>query len=187
MRIESSVTAVTWLPFAALDALPNMPLGFAVAHYDEPPGDGSATWTSCVTPTAFREANELRAWIEMDGGEIVAHGRGGRSVHSRRRPGARHRADHVSRDRVSGHPARSPRWGRGGCDSSRRSEAESACPRRGCWTASRTSTSVRRSPGRRWSSSFTPTARRRAGSLRPARFRATRSTTPRGGSLPSRV
>ena len=39
MRIESSVTAVTWLPFAALDALPNMPLGFAVAHYDEPPGE----------------------------------------------------------------------------------------------------------------------------------------------------
>ena len=80
MRVESSVTAITWLPFAALDALPNMPLGFAVAHYDEPPGDRLTDIDALREADAFREANELRAWIEVEGGEIVAHGRGGRGV-----------------------------------------------------------------------------------------------------------
>src|SRR4051812_41099365 len=80
MRVESSVTAITWLPFAALDALPNMPLGFAVAHYDEPPGDLLSDLDALREADAFREANELRAWIEVDGGQIVAHGREGRGV-----------------------------------------------------------------------------------------------------------
>ena len=80
MRIESSVTAITWLPFAALDALPNMPLGFAVAHYDEPPGKRLRDLDQLREADAFREANELRAWIEVEGGEIVAHGRDGRGV-----------------------------------------------------------------------------------------------------------
>ncbi|HKG10416.1 MAG TPA: cyclic nucleotide-binding domain-containing protein [Gaiellaceae bacterium] len=80
MRVESSVTAITWLPFAALDALPNMPFGFAVAHYDEPPGERLRDIDALREADAFREANELRAWIEVEGGEIVAHGRGGRGV-----------------------------------------------------------------------------------------------------------
>jgi hypothetical protein len=80
MRVESSVTAITWLPFAALDALPNMPLGFAVAHYDEPPGDRLLDLDALREADAFREANELRAWIEVEGGEIVAHGRDGRGL-----------------------------------------------------------------------------------------------------------
>ena len=29
---------------------------------------------------AFREANELRAWIEVDGGEVVDYGQTGRSL-----------------------------------------------------------------------------------------------------------
>ena len=78
VRVESSVTAITWLPFAALDALPNMPLGFAVAHYDEPPGDRLTDIDGLREADAFREANDLRAWIEVDGGEIVAHGDEGR-------------------------------------------------------------------------------------------------------------
>jgi Cyclic nucleotide-binding domain len=80
MRVESSVTAITWLPFAALDALPNMPLGFAVAHYDEPPGDRLHDLDELREADSFREANELRAWIEVEGGEIVGHGRDGRGV-----------------------------------------------------------------------------------------------------------
>lgn len=80
MRVESSVTAITWLPFAALDALPNMPLGSAVAHYDEPPGDRLRDVDELREADAFREANELRAWIEVNDGEIVAHGREGRGV-----------------------------------------------------------------------------------------------------------
>ena len=74
------MTAITWLPFAALDALPNLPLGFAVAHYDEPPGDRLPDLDSLREADAFREANELRAWIEVEGGEIVAHAREGRGL-----------------------------------------------------------------------------------------------------------
>jgi Cyclic nucleotide-binding domain len=80
VRVESSVTAITWLPFAALDALPNMPLGFAVAHYDEPPGERLGDLDRLREADAFREANELRAWIEVEEGVIVAHGRDGRGV-----------------------------------------------------------------------------------------------------------
>jgi Cyclic nucleotide-binding domain len=80
MRVESSITAITWLPFAALDALPNMPFGFAVAHYDEPPGERLVDVDALRDADAFREANELRAWIDVEGGEIVAHGREGRGV-----------------------------------------------------------------------------------------------------------
>jgi Cyclic nucleotide-binding domain len=80
VRVESSVTAITWLPFAALDALPNMPLGFAVAHYDEPPGDRLRDVDALREADAFREANELRAWIEVDDDSIVDHGREGRGL-----------------------------------------------------------------------------------------------------------
>jgi hypothetical protein len=80
VRVESSITAITWLPFAALDALPNMPLGFAVAHYDEPPGERLRDLDRLREADAFREANELRAWIEVEVGEVVAHGHDGRGV-----------------------------------------------------------------------------------------------------------
>jgi Cyclic nucleotide-binding domain len=80
VRIESSVTAITWLPFAALDALPNMPLGFAVAHYDEPPGELLGDVDRLREADAFREANQLSAWIEAEGGEILGHGHEGRGL-----------------------------------------------------------------------------------------------------------
>ncbi len=37
MRIAASATAITWLPFEALERMPFVPLELAVAHYDEPP------------------------------------------------------------------------------------------------------------------------------------------------------
>jgi Cyclic nucleotide-binding domain len=80
MRIESSVTAITWLPFALLDAMPNLPLGIAVAHYDEPPPDPLHDLDGLRDADTFREANELRAWIAVEDGRIVDHGRDGRGV-----------------------------------------------------------------------------------------------------------
>jgi Cyclic nucleotide-binding domain len=80
MRIESSVTAITWLPFAALDALPELPIGLAVAHYDEPPGEVLGDLDELRDADRFREANQLRGWIEVEHGEIVDYGRDGRSV-----------------------------------------------------------------------------------------------------------
>lgn len=80
MRIHASATAITWLPFAALDRIPVVPLELAVAHYDEPPPDVVPDLDELRRQDAFREANELLAWIEVDGGKIVEYGQSGRSL-----------------------------------------------------------------------------------------------------------
>lgn len=86
MRVDSAITAITWLPFGALDALPNLPLGLAVAHYDEPPPLVLGDLDELRRADRFREANELRAWIEIEGGEILAFGHDGRGVGGGRIP-----------------------------------------------------------------------------------------------------
>jgi hypothetical protein len=80
MRIEGTATAITWLPFAALDGMAVVPLELAVAHYDEPPPEIVPDLDELRRQDAFREANELRAWIEVVGGEIVDYGQRGRSL-----------------------------------------------------------------------------------------------------------
>jgi Cyclic nucleotide-binding domain len=80
MRIESSVTAITWLPFAALDSLPELPIGIAVAHHDEPPPALLGDLDEMRDADRFREANLLQGWIEVDAGRIVDYGRDGRSL-----------------------------------------------------------------------------------------------------------
>jgi len=80
MRVDASATAITWLPFAALDRLKVVPLELAVAHYDEPPPEVAPDLDELRLRDAFREANELTAWIEVDAGEIVDYGQSGRSL-----------------------------------------------------------------------------------------------------------
>jgi Cyclic nucleotide-binding domain len=80
MRVDASATAITWLPFEALDRLKAVPLELAVAHRDEPPPDVVPDLDELRQRDAFREANELTAWIELDGGEIVDYGQSGRSL-----------------------------------------------------------------------------------------------------------
>jgi hypothetical protein len=79
-RLEASATAITWLPFDALDHLRFVPLELAVAHYDEPPPEVVPDLDELRRSDAFREANELRAWIQVDAGEIVDYGQSGRSL-----------------------------------------------------------------------------------------------------------
>lgn len=80
MRIEASATAITWLPFAALDRINSIPLELAVAHYDEPPPEVVPELDELRREDAFREANELRAWIEVEGDEVVDYDQAGRSL-----------------------------------------------------------------------------------------------------------
>jgi len=80
MRIDASATAITWLPFEALDRINVVPLELAVAHYDEPPPEVVPDLDELRRQDAFREANELRAWIDVDGGEIADYGQAGRSL-----------------------------------------------------------------------------------------------------------
>jgi len=78
MRIESSVTSISWIPSEAVEGLPKLPFTFGVAHYDDPPPDRVDQIETMHRADLFREANELKAWVEVDGGKIVDYGHAGR-------------------------------------------------------------------------------------------------------------
>ena len=79
MRIEKSVTAVTWIPSEAIEGMPKLPFEMGITHYDEPPPDrlASGQLQQLRDADRFREANELRAWIEVEDGKIVDCGYSG--------------------------------------------------------------------------------------------------------------
>jgi Cyclic nucleotide-binding domain len=83
MKIEKSVTAVTWIPSEAIEGMPKLPFEMGITHYDDPPPDRIAegdldAWRD---DDRFREANELRAWIDVDDdGKIVDAGYSGRAL-----------------------------------------------------------------------------------------------------------
>ena len=76
MRIESSVTAISWIPSDAIEGMPKLPFELGVAHYDEPPPDRleEGDLERLRAEDRFREANRLAAWIESADGRIVGHG-----------------------------------------------------------------------------------------------------------------
>ena len=74
MRFESSVTAISWIPSEAVEGLPKIPFSMGVAHYDEPPPEVIDDLEAMTEADAFREANELHAFIEVEDGKIVDYG-----------------------------------------------------------------------------------------------------------------
>jgi hypothetical protein len=78
MRIESSVTSISWIPSEAVEGLPKVPFSLGVAHYDYPPPDRLDHIETMHRADLFREANELEAWAEVDDGRIVDYGHSGR-------------------------------------------------------------------------------------------------------------
>lgn len=76
MRIESSVTAISWIPSEAIDGMPKLPFELGVAHYDAPPPEQLAPGDleRLRDEDRYREANRLAAWIEVEDGKIVGHG-----------------------------------------------------------------------------------------------------------------
>ena len=76
MRIESSVTAISWIPSEAIEGMPKIPFEVGIGHYDEPPPDriAPADLERLRDEDRFREANELRAWIEVEDDKIVDAG-----------------------------------------------------------------------------------------------------------------
>jgi hypothetical protein len=78
MRVESSVTSITWIPSEAISGMPKMPFELGVAHYDDPPPDRIEDIETMHEHDLFREANELKAWIEVEDGDIVDQGYAGR-------------------------------------------------------------------------------------------------------------
>jgi hypothetical protein len=80
VRVESSVTSLSWIPREAVRGIAKLPFG-VVAHYDPPPPDALEDLEQLRAADRFRFANELRAWIEVEDGRIVAWGQeGGGSI-----------------------------------------------------------------------------------------------------------
>src|SRR5215212_4886009 len=73
MRIDSSVTAISWIPSEAIEGMPKLPFELGIGHYDEPPPDrvSEGDLEGLRDADRFREANFLRAWIEVEDGKIV--------------------------------------------------------------------------------------------------------------------
>ncbi len=73
-RFESSVTSISWIPSEAITGPSKIPFGMGVTHYDDPPPDRIENLEELRTSDRFREANELRAYIEVEDGRIVGAG-----------------------------------------------------------------------------------------------------------------
>src|SRR2546430_14769662 len=78
MRMQSSVTSISGIPSEAVDGLPKLPFTMGIAHYDYPPPDRIDHLETMHRADLFREANELRAWIEVEDGKIRDYGQTGR-------------------------------------------------------------------------------------------------------------
>jgi hypothetical protein len=79
MRIESSVTAISWIPPEAIEGLPKIPFDLGVGHYDQPPPDllAEGDLERLRNDDRFREANVLKAWIDVEDGKVVGFGQEG--------------------------------------------------------------------------------------------------------------
>ncbi len=79
MRIQSSVTAISWIPSDAIEGLPKLPFELGIGHYDPAPPDRlePGDLEQLRDDDRFREANNLVAWIEVEDGRITGHGHEG--------------------------------------------------------------------------------------------------------------
>jgi hypothetical protein len=80
VRFTSAVTSITWIPSEAIEGLPKVPFELGITHYDDPPPARLENLDKLHAADAFREANELRAWIEVEDGRIVDYGHEGRGL-----------------------------------------------------------------------------------------------------------
>jgi hypothetical protein len=71
VRIEHSVTTLSWIPSEAVVGMQRGFFDSGITHYDEPPPDSLEDLGALQESDRFRFANVLRAWIEVRNGEIV--------------------------------------------------------------------------------------------------------------------
>jgi Cyclic nucleotide-binding domain len=77
MRIDSSVTSLSWIPQGAVEGFNRLSFGLRVAHFDPPPPEVLGDLDELQASDRFRFVNRLEAWIEVEDGRIVDAGQGG--------------------------------------------------------------------------------------------------------------
>lgn len=80
VRIERRVTSLSWIPTEAVTGVNKAVFGSGFAHYDDPPPDVIDDLDALRDADRFRFANDLAAWIDVDGNTIVGAGYSGGCV-----------------------------------------------------------------------------------------------------------
>ena len=77
MRIQSSVTAISWIPSDVVEGLTRLPMDLGLTPYDAPPPDRLEDLEALRRAHAYRFANRLEGWVEVSNGRIIDHGQTG--------------------------------------------------------------------------------------------------------------
>ena len=82
MRIESSVTSVSWIPSEAISGFNRLPMDLGIGHYDPAPPAriDDAVLDELKAADRLRAANRLVGWIDVENGRIVDAGYAGRAI-----------------------------------------------------------------------------------------------------------
>ena len=85
MRIERSVTSISWIPSDSIPGLLRVPFARGIMHYDPPPPLTLTDVDGMRRRGEFRFANRLSAYIDVDDGQITGCGyMGGKLMGPRR-------------------------------------------------------------------------------------------------------
>jgi hypothetical protein len=74
MHIESSVTAVSWIPAGSVTGLARVPFSLGLTRYDARPPVRIDDLDSAYVNSSIREVNRLKAWVEVRDKRIVDAG-----------------------------------------------------------------------------------------------------------------
>jgi hypothetical protein len=74
MRIEDSVTSISWIPSESITGSFKVPFEVGLSHYDSPPPDHLIDLDGFLAEDRARFANHLRAYIDVKDGVIAGHG-----------------------------------------------------------------------------------------------------------------
>lgn len=78
MRVQGSVTAVSWIPSESVTGLVfGVPFKVGFAHYDDPPPDELDGVEALLAAERVRFVNQLAAWVDVEDGRVVGHGQQG--------------------------------------------------------------------------------------------------------------
>lgn len=87
MRVESSLTSVSWIPSESVSGLFRAGFSTGATHYDDPPPDVLENLEELHAAERFRFANHLAAWVEVEDGRVTGAGYSGRGYISCTRVG----------------------------------------------------------------------------------------------------